>query len=1107
MPGAITPGMERKNCMFQAMFKMGMAGMLSFTSLFLWPLSGSPPASVQIDSQGEGITTLVQQDRKYECKDESRQVVLDLDKPVKVYLAADEQAHIASLQIAGQEVKEAAGLERYEKELEFQEDLSIQAVFEKSEKQPGKKEPDNQDSKADSTLNPDGRTPEAGSPDSSFDASSAMVQDTGKKQVAPFFSSLGQMVSQWTASQIEKSGPESDWSDGTDSAAVLENREESPSLASSQASSQGEDENLPAEEQKPDAGLAEDPSLDEADRQDEAEPGLDETQAAAAGRARLYEHILDEEERMALFDSFRTSFYQVYEDYQNGQAEKWKDLRLMTAQKAGLADALDEEGFLPAQWFEAQKASEPKDSGLFADEDQDIQAEGSPADELEKRQEQLEEDQMEDDEPTGWPIPGYSQLLNPNLRQAGAPKKMMRKAAAPASSGALRVTKKELKNYISMFGGALTNSIWTLSNGCQAFCADGVKAAPPAGAIVKSIASSSNSALRKALYYGYQGPINLLASPANLNGAVYSQAQQIVITNDLVSEAHSGTCLSRRYALWSPGMENIYRLVLSQPEPPKEFKVYLCTFEGTGLNGLGDTVGFQPLAYGVMSTPEKADKGALQVLKTDANPAISNAGGSNYSLAGAQFELVKGASGPSGMFVRTLTIGRDEASEVVEVDPGIYWVRETKAPKGYVLNPQWHRIEVTADSSMEGPCRILVKNAPQYTTVDLLLRKINGFTGQPDARLAGAKFRICYFAIDPAQASRAASLSPSNSWIRQTDASGEIRVPGSKFPIGVITIQEIEAPEGFKKDETLYTIPLDPKGSSQEVFQAYNPPTIRERPAGIHLIKKDETGSLSLAGAVFKVTAPSGKSFSCTTDTNGTAFLELEENGTWQIEETRAPDGYSINPVKIVLRVSDTALECDAPGANGTIELAGQSLLVRDLPESYGIRLVKKNRKDQPLANAVFGLYKDAALSELAAKVATNEQGEAVFGNLAMGSSWFLAELEAPEGYQLPAMANGKPKVYMIRATARTGQDPFWSVNGKTVGSSVLDEAHGFARLEMENEKTAMIGLTVYNEQLPVLPDTGSIQSLLALGGGTLLAAGGMIFLFSKKGRSIRFKR
>ena len=67
-----------------------------------------------------------------------------------------------------------------------------------------------------------------------------------------------------------------------------------------------------------------------------------------------------------------------------------------------------------------------------------------------------------------------------------------------------------------------------------------------------------------------------------------------------------------------------------------------------------------------------------------------------------------------------------EIHNTIEVDAGTYYVKETKAPKGFVLDKKVHPVTVTA-----GKTAVLkVKDLPQLDPVGVLLGKIDKETNQ-----------------------------------------------------------------------------------------------------------------------------------------------------------------------------------------------------------------------------------------------------------------------------------------------------------------------------------------------------------------------------------------
>lgn len=87
-------------------------------------------------------------------------------------------------------------------------------------------------------------------------------------------------------------------------------------------------------------------------------------------------------------------------------------------------------------------------------------------------------------------------------------------------------------------GYYIANGIWKLSNSHEAFCAQGLNASPAAGDVTSDPYLVENENLKKCLYYGYNGPGDILTSRYGVSGA-------IVLTSELVSNAYSSNCISK----------------------------------------------------------------------------------------------------------------------------------------------------------------------------------------------------------------------------------------------------------------------------------------------------------------------------------------------------------------------------------------------------------------------------------------------------------------------------------------------------------------------------------------------------------------------------------
>ncbi|MDO4888204.1 MAG: Cna B-type domain-containing protein [Actinomycetaceae bacterium] len=96
----------------------------------------------------------------------------------------------------------------------------------------------------------------------------------------------------------------------------------------------------------------------------------------------------------------------------------------------------------------------------------------------------------------------------------------------------------------------------------------------------------------------------------------------------------------------------------------------------------------------------------------------------------------------------------------------------------------------------------------------------------------------------------------------------------------------------------------------------------------IKLTKVDaEDNSVTLAGAVFEVTAPNGSTFQLTTGTDGTVTSESLTSGTYTAKEVTAPSGYELNDQVFTLNVSPSG---------------GALQTVTDKPKTTAVSVTKK---------------------------------------------------------------------------------------------------------------------------------------------------------------------
>ena len=470
------------------------------------------------------------------------------------------------------------------------------------------------------------------------------------------------------------------------------------------------------------------------------------------------------------------------------------------------------------------------------------------------------------------------------------------------------------------------NGVWTLSNGSLAFCAQAYNSEPPIGDNSVKVYEITNENIIKSLYYGYNGPGDILTDRLGMYGS-------IVVTNDLVSYAYSGNALATilyNGTYWNSHVRSIWNEIIAKPLP-KNYKAYGVRFSGTAISWQGIDKEKQLLVYGESVSAPTPIKGKLQIKKSSANTSITNNSG-YYTLEGAQYGVYKDSSATNK--VATLTIGSDGVSNEVSLNPGTYYVKEIKAPKGYAIDTKTHSVKVTSDSKTVESYTDYPKSDP----VAVLLKKVDAVSGEAvaygDGTLEGAQYEFKFYkgiygdGVDP----DSKGASHNRRWVMKTDKNGFInflesyKVSGDDFylnslgkptlPIGTLTVKEIKAPKGYLLDETTYVRKISDSGESSETISSYNIPISKEMAdkGTLQISKKTSNTSISnnseyysIVGAQYGVYSDSGATNKVATLTIGEGGYSKEislDVGTYYIKEIKAPKGFALDTTTYNIKVN-----------------------------------------------------------------------------------------------------------------------------------------------------------------------------------------------------------
>lgn len=448
-----------------------------------------------------------------------------------------------------------------------------------------------------------------------------------------------------------------------------------------------------------------------------------------------------------------------------------------------------------------------------------------------------------------------------------------------------------------------------------AYCVQPYLDTPDAGTynvvVVDDGGSGRNAMMRKVVYYLPGGYGYTTTTGSRWFGANNKTgATDYAIGHMVLSYIYEGYPDSGK--IWSGVRSNVRAKVMeivadvgNLPDPPADFEIFWVQVKGKQ-----DTFG----AF------YKEEFGTVSVRKSSSIPLISD-GNSNYSLEGAQYTVY---TDPSCTAVATtrdgrpaiITVNAEGTSDSAELRTGMYYLKETRAPKGYALDTDVHSVEIISGNAT-------VYNAadiPKSNPVELLIQKLDMETGQAkpqgSASLEGAEYTVRYFGVaaepgmtESQMESAVSGKAPARiegkdaEWVFRTDAEGRIRMDEPDtymisdrsaelyrdssgrptFPIGIISVQETKAPEGYELDGKTYYAAIVENGSVEtletlRVFNGSNAMREQVVRGDVRFVKSAE-GRKRMGGVLFKFTSlTTGESHILMTDKNGVASTAADWN-------------------------------------------------------------------------------------------------------------------------------------------------------------------------------------------------------------------------------------
>ena len=303
------------------------------------------------------------------------------------------------------------------------------------------------------------------------------------------------------------------------------------------------------------------------------------------------------------------------------------------------------------------------------------------------------------------------------------------------------------------------------------------------------------------------------------------------------------------------------------------YKAYLYS-PGSGSSAQSVYVGpFKETIPVSASTNVTLSTSQVSILKVDSD--------TGEPLAGAHLVLMDGQGKKVAEWTTT-----ENAYVIKNLPKGTYVLKELAAPEGYELATETATIEIT-DTNRD--IKVKFGNAKIAKRVTII--KVDKDTGNP---VSGAKLVI-------------------------KDADGEVveEFTSSVDPYvlndiadGTYTVEEVEAPAGYKKSDEVYTFTISDESNNVAVY--FENESIDKK---VTILKIDKSTGNPLAGAHLVVKNAAGEVVADFVTTTENFVINGISDGEYTVEEVEAPEGYQLASDVYTFTISD-----ETPNVTVTIE-------------------------------------------------------------------------------------------------------------------------------------------------------------------------------------------
>ena len=364
--------------------------------------------------------------------------------------------------------------------------------------------------------------------------------------------------------------------------------------------------------------------------------------------------------------------------------------------------------------------------------------------------------------------------------------------------------------------------------------------------------------------------------------------------------------------------------------------------------------------------------------------------------------------------VKTVTTNKNGEAVIKDLPLGKYRVKETKAPAGFVLNPDSQEVSFIYKDQNTPEIEEKLEFSNERQKVELSVEKQDAETGKA---LKGATFGLYN---KEAISSGDKVVVKADTLLQQITSNEKGKAAFTlDLPLGRYYVKELQAPAGYVSSDEI--LEFDATYQGQDVKTIKLKSVKKNQPTTVEVTKADITTGTELDGASMSVLDKDGNVIDSWTSVKDSPHVikRLQVRKTYILREELAPYGY-LRATDVEFTISDTAevqkvkMEDEVPVARLLVNKKGEFLdSVSLLDNAKGMIEHLFNYVTGNLTDVTFNVYAAEAIraadgvsadyyaaDELVGSITTDGNGIAQMDNLPLGR-YYIVEKETAHGYVL----------------------------------------------------------------------------------------------------------